>query len=75
MGNSDLSSVTASGIWMRIFRSVFLHYSVDPQSYRKLHECANTGDLQCTHVTGSFVRAKKVEWGNALTVPYLFPPS
>lgn len=32
MDSSDLSSVTASGIWMRIFRSVSLHYSVDPHN-------------------------------------------
>lgn len=53
---------------MRIFRSVFLHYSADPQSYRKLPEHVNICDLQCVYVTGPFARTEKVQWRNAMTL-------
>lgn len=53
---------------MRIFRSVFFHYSVDPQNYRMLPEHVNICDLQCMYVTGPFARTEKVQWKNAMTL-------
>ena len=52
---------------MRIFTSVFLHDSVDPQNYRKLPEHVNVCDLQCTYVIGPLARTLKVHWRNAMT--------
>lgn len=64
MDSSDLSSVTASGIWMRIFRSVSFHYSVDPH---------NSQSVLILVIYNACLQGRREHGGrNATTLPCFF---